>query len=156
MINHQKNVFVNVRSDLYGAAIVQVGVMDMIRFPLFTYLAATIPDFGDPEKPTDFENLLKFSPLHNIRTPNSTQHQYPATLITTADHDDSVSPLHSYKFTATLQHAVQRNKFQKNPILMKLLKDAGHNDGKPTYKLINQETNILTFLFRALSIETLL
>lgn len=144
---------INQRPDLYGAAVAQVGIMDMIRYYLFVVQTTQIPEFGDPEKRADFMNILKYSPLHNIHTPNSTKKQYPATLITTADHDDVVSPLHSFKYTATLQHAVQGNQHQSNPILMKLLKDAGHSDLKPTYKLIDQESDILTFLYRALSIE---
>ena len=68
-------------------------------------------------------------------------------------HDDRVPPLHTYKFTAALQHAVQGNKYQKNPILMEVIKDAGHKFYKPTYKLINEESDIQTFLYRALSIE---
>lgn len=144
---------INQRPDLYGAAIVQAGDLDLIRYHLFTSGSDALPEYGDPNNPIQFKNILKISPMHNVHTPNSTQFQYPATLITTADHDDRIPPLISYKFTATLQHAVQGNKYQTNPIIMKLLKDAGHHDGKPTYKLIDQETDILTFLYRALAID---
>lgn len=141
------------RPSLYGAAVALAGVMDMLRYHLFTGGAIGLAEYGDPESPVYFHNFLKYSPLHTVHTPNGTQTQYPSTLITTADHDDRVPPLHSYKLTAALQHAVQGNNYQNNPILMKLLKDAGHNDGKPTYKLINFESDILTFLYRALHIE---
>lgn len=75
--------------------------------------------------------------------------KYPFTLICTADHDDRVPPLHSYTFSNALQHAVQGNRYQKNPIFMNVLKNAGH-DGRPTHKLINDDSDILVFLYRAL------
>lgn len=144
---------INQRPDLYGAAVSRVGVYDMIRSHLFTIGNVTTPTNGYIKDKVHFRNLLQYSPLHNVHKPNSTQNQYPATLIQSCDHDDRVSPLHSYKFTATLQHAVQGNKYQKKPILMRILKDAGHESGKPTYKLIEQESEMLTFLYRALSIK---
>ena len=127
--------------------------MDMLRYHKFTIGAAWKSDYGDPEVKIYFENLLKYSPLHNVFRPNSTESQYPSTLVMTADHDDRVSPLHSLKFAASLHHAVQGNKYQKNPILLRVYSDAGHGGGKPTSKLIDEETDILTFLYRALSIK---
>lgn len=100
-----------------------------------------------------FENLYKFSPLHNVRSPNSTENQYPATLILTADHDDRVSPLHSLKFAAALHHAIKDNQYQKNPVLLRVYSKAGHGSGKPTFKKIEEATDILTFLYQALHIE---
>lgn len=127
--------------------------MDMLRYHKFTCGIEFSPEYGNPEEKIHFENLLKYSPLHNIRTPNSTKNQYPSTLIVTADHDDRVSTLHSLKYAAALQHAVQGNKYQTNPILMYELSEAGHSGGKPTYKFLDQETDFLTFLYRALSIK---
>lgn len=148
---------INQRPDLFGAAVAQVGVMDMLRFHKFTIGAAWISEFGDPEEEIHFENLLKYSPLHNVHKPNNTKNQYPATLITTADHDDRVSPLHSLKFAATLHHAVQGNEYQKNPILLRVYSDAGHGgDGKPTSKAIDADTDILTFLYRALHLKNVI
>lgn len=145
---------INQRPDLYGAAVAQVGVMDMLQFHKFTVGAAWMPEYGNPDDKVHFENLRKFSPLHNIHIPNRTTNQYPATLITTGDHDDRVSPLHSLKFTAQLQHAVQANQYQTNPILLKVYKDTGHGAGTPTLKAIDEVTDMLAFLYRALHIQT--
>lgn len=141
----------NQRPDLYKAAIIQVGVMDMLRYHKFTCGKSFRGEYGDPDEKVHFDNLRKFSPLHNIHTPNSTETQYPATLIVTADHDDRVSKLHSLKYAAALQHAIEGNKYQTNPVLMNVLYNAGHKGGKPTYKFLYQETDFLTFLYRALS-----
>lgn len=145
---------INQHPELFGAAIAQVGVMDMLRFHKFTIGAAWIVDYGNPNEKAHFDNIRKYSPLHNVRTPNSTRSQYPATLIMTADHDDRVSPLHSLKFAATIQSAVQNNKYQKNPIILRVYSDAGHGGGKPTSKAIDEETDILTFLYRTLRINS--
>lgn len=145
---------INQRPDLFGAAIAQVSVMDMLRYQKFTVGSSWISEYGSPDDEIYLENLRKFSPLHNIRTPNSTEYQYPATLITTADHDDRVSPLHSLKFAATIQHAVQGNSHQTNPILLRVYSNAGHGGGKPISKRISEETDFITFLYRALRIET--
>lgn len=144
---------INQRPDLFGAAVAQVGVMDLLRFHKFTIGHAWISDYGNPDEKVHFENLLKLSPIHNVRTPTSSDNQYPATLITTADHDDRVSPLHSLKFAATLHHAVKDNEFQTNPILLRVYSKAGHGAGKPTAKKIEETTDILTFLYRSLNVE---
>ncbi|XP_031624415.1 prolyl endopeptidase-like isoform X2 [Contarinia nasturtii] len=145
---------INQRPELFGAAVAQVGVMDMLRFHQFTIGHAWISDYGNPEEKVHFDNLYKFSPVHNVHSPNSTDNQYPSTLILTADHDDRVSPLHSLKFAAALQHAVKDNEFQKNPILLRVYSKAGHGGGKPTTKIIEESTDILTFLYQALQIST--
>lgn len=145
---------INQRPDLFGAAVAQVGVMDMLRFHKFTIGHAWIPDYGNPDGKVHFENLYKFSPLHNVHAPNSTENQYPPTIILTGDHDDRVSPLHSLKLTATLQHAVKNNEFQNNPILLRVYTNAGHGSGKPIAKRIEEETDIYTFLYKSLQIET--
>ena len=145
---------INQRPNLYGAAVAIAGVYDLLRNHLFTIQTIVIPEYGNPAEKIHFDNLLKLSPLHNVHAPNSTQYQYPSTLILSADHDDRVSPLQSYKFTAALQHAVQGNKYQKNPILMSITKNSGHGGGKPTYMTIKFTTDMVTFLYRALSIKT--
>lgn len=145
---------INQKPNLFGAAVAQVGVLDMLRFHKFTIGHAWISDYGNPDEKEHFDNLYKFSPLHNVHSPNSTENQYPSTLILTADHDDRVSPLHSLKFAAALHHAIKGNKHQENPILLRVYKKAGHGAGKPTTKKIEEATDILTFLYRALCINT--
>lgn len=110
-------------------------------------------DYGNPDEKVHFENLIKFSPLHNVHSPTSCENQYPSTLILTADHDDRVSPLHSLKFAATLHYAVKDNSHQTNPILLRVYSKAGHGAGKPTTKKIEETTDVLTFLYQALHIE---
>lgn len=147
-------VSINQRPDLFGAAVAKVGVMDLLRYHKFTIGAAWTSDYGNPDEHIHFDNLWKISPLHNVHAPNSTKYQYPATFITTADHDDRVSPLHSLKFAATLQYSIRENKFQKNPILLRVYSKAGHGGGKPISKKIEESSDVLTFLYRALHIST--
>ncbi|XP_068158713.1 prolyl endopeptidase [Drosophila tropicalis] len=145
---------INQRPELFGAAVAQVGVMDMLRFCKFTIGHAWISDYGNPSEKEHFENLLKYSPLHNIHVPENDKMEYPSTLILTADHDDRVSPLHSLKFAAALQEAVRNSRFQKNPILLRVYTNAGHGAGKPTAMRIQEATDILTFFFKSLNIDT--
>jgi prolyl oligopeptidase len=126
------------RPDLFGAAVPAVGVMDMLRFHLFTIGWAWTSDYGNPDDPADREVLLTYSPLHNIRPGTA----YPATLVITADHDDRVAPAHSHKFTATLQDAQSGNA----PILARIEVDAGHGAGKPTSKVIEEKADMWAFL----------
>lgn len=144
---------INQRPDLFGAAIAQVGVMDMLRFHKFTIGRAWVSDYGDIEEKQHFENLFKYSPLHNVHTPKSDKEQYPATLVLTADHDDRVSPLHSLKFVAALHHAIKDSKFQTNPLLLRVYSKAGHGMGKPTAKKIEEATDILTFMYKTLKLK---
>ncbi|XP_033235755.1 prolyl endopeptidase [Drosophila pseudoobscura] len=144
---------INQRPDLFGAAVAQVGVMDMLRFHKFTIGHAWCSDYGNPSEKDHFENLYKFSPLHNVHTPGSNEKEYPSTLILTADHDDRVSPLHSFKFTAALQEAVRNSKFQNNPLLLRVYTKAGHGAGKPTSKKIEEATDILTFMSKSLNVD---
>jgi prolyl oligopeptidase len=126
------------RPDLFGAAVPAVGVLDMLRFHLFTIGWAWTSDYGNPDDPADREVLLRYSPLHNIR-PGTV---YPATLVITADHDDRVAPAHSHKFTATLQKA----QAGAAPILTRIDVKAGHGAGKPTTKLIEEKADVWAFL----------
>ncbi|EDW12323.2 prolyl endopeptidase [Drosophila mojavensis] len=146
---------INQRPDLFGAAVAQVGVMDMLRFHKFTIGHAWCSDYGNPSEKEHFDNLYKLSPLHNVHTPNDASSEYPSTLILTADHDDRVSPLHSLKFAAALQEAVRDSPFQKNPLLLRVYKKAGHGAGKPTSKRIEEATDILTFMYRSLNIDVI-
>ncbi|MCS7025286.1 MAG: prolyl oligopeptidase family serine peptidase [Bryobacteraceae bacterium] len=127
----------NQRSDLFGAAIPAVGVMDMLRFHKFTIGHGWTVEYGSPDDPEMFPILYRYSPLHNIRPG-----QYPPTLVMTADHDDRVVPLHSFKYAAALQHAQQG----QAPILLRVDMSAGHGAGKPTSKRIDEWTDMLAFL----------
>jgi prolyl oligopeptidase len=131
------------RPDLFGAALPAVGVMDMLRFDKFTIGWAWRSDYGQPDKnKADFDTVMKYSPLHTIK-PGT---KYPATLVTTADHDDRVVPLHSFKFTATLQAA----QAGLAPILIRIETKAGHGAGKPTDKIIEERADMYGFLLREL------
>jgi prolyl oligopeptidase len=132
----------NQRPDLFGAAMPTVGVMDMLRFHKFGFGAQWTGEYGTPDRPHDFGILRAYSPLHNIRKGA----QYPAVLITTADHDDRVMPGHSLKYAATLQQAQSG----PAPILIRIETRAGHIAGTPTVKLIDEWTDRLTFLRTAL------
>ena len=130
------------RPDLFGAALPAVGVMDMLRFHKFTIGWAWVPEFGSSDNPDEFRTLLKYSPLHNLK-PGM---RYPATMITTADHDDRVVPGHSFKFAAALQHAHAG----EAPVLIRIETSAGHGAGTPTSKLIDTAADSLAFLLSAL------
>ena len=133
------------RPDLFGAALPAVGVMDMLRFHKFTIGWAWVSDYGSSDDPDQFATLYKYSPLHNIKS----NMEYPATLITTADHDDRVVPGHSFKFAAALQAA----QADDAPILIRIQTKAGHGFGKPTSLLIEEEADIWAFLVQVLGIE---
>jgi prolyl oligopeptidase len=131
------------RPDLFGAALPAVGVMDMLRFDKFTIGWAWRSDYGEPDKKkADFETVMKYSPLHTIK-PGT---RYPATFVTTADHDDRVVPMHSFKFTATLQAA----QAGPAPILIRIETKAGHGAGKPTDKIIEERADMYGFLLHEL------
>ena len=131
------------RPDLFRAALPAVGVMDMLRFNQFTIGWAWESDYGSPQNPEDFVALYAYSPLHNLRSDTA----YPATLITTADHDDRVVPAHSFKFAAALQAAHQGDA----PVLIRIETQAGHGAGKPTAKLIEEASDRWAFLVEQLS-----
>eukprot|EP00920_Eleutheroschizon_duboscqi_P019861 GHVT01047616.1.p2 GENE.GHVT01047616.1~~GHVT01047616.1.p2 ORF type:complete len:336 (+),score=38.67 GHVT01047616.1:1665-2672(+) len=144
---------INQHPDTFGAAIAHVPVMDVLRFHKFTIGAAWKSDFGDPEKKEDFKAIIKYSPLHNINKHNIPGAQYPATLIATADHDDRVSPLHSLKFIAELQHQVGTSPSQTNPLLVRVDTKSGHGAGKPTKKILEEAADIQGFVARAINLE---
>ena len=132
--------------ELFGAAVPEVGVMDMLRFHKFTIGWAWKSDFGDPDNPEQYRWLRAYSPLHNI-VPGT---EYPATLVTTGDHDDRVVPGHSFKFAAALQAAQADS--AKAPVLIRIETSAGHGHGKPTSKAIAERTDVLAFLDEVLGL----
>ncbi|MBM3824193.1 MAG: S9 family peptidase [Verrucomicrobia bacterium] len=133
------------RPDLFRAALPAVGVLDMLRFHKFTIGWAWTADFGSPDDPEDFRTLLGYSPLHNLRRNT----RYPATLMTTADHDDRVVPAHSFKFASALQAAQSG----PAPILIRIDTQAGHGAGKPTSKQIDEIADKWTFLASELGLR---
>ncbi|MHB8293061.1 MAG: prolyl oligopeptidase family serine peptidase [Acidimicrobiales bacterium] len=128
--------------ELYGAAVPEAGVLDLLRFHKFTIGRWWVTDYGNPDDPAHYQDLRRYSPLHNI-TPGT---HYPPTLVMTGDHDDRVVPGHSLKFAAALQEAQQGDA----PILLRVDSAAGHGVGKPTTKLIDERADVLTFLDWAL------
>ncbi len=132
------------RPDICKVAIPAVGVLDMLRFHLFTIGRAWTADYGCSDNKEEFDCLLKYSPLHNVKAIN-----YPATLVLTGDHDDRVVPAHSFKFAATLQ---EKNKSAK-PMLVRIDVNAGHGAGKPTSKQIDEFTDMWSFIFYNLGIK---
>ena len=132
------------RPDLAKVAVPGVGVLDMLRYHKFTIGYTWATDYGTSENEEEFKCLIKYSPLHNIKDIN-----YPATLIMTGDHDDRVVPAHSFKFAATLQ---EKNKGY-NPILIRIDSNAGHGAGKPTNKMIDEQTDMWSFIFKNLGIQ---
>lgn len=125
------------RPDLFGVALPGVGVLDMLRYHKFTVGWGWAVEYGSSDDSTQFQYLIKYSPLHNVKPGTS----YPATLITTADHDDRVVPGHSFKFAATLQAAQAGD----NPVLIRIDTDAGHGAGKPLAKIIEEDADWMSF-----------
>ena len=131
---------VNQRPDLFKVAIPQVGVMDMLRFHKFTIGWAWVNDYGSSEDSIQFLNLYNYSPIHNVRPGVN----YPAILVTTADHDDRVVPAHSFKYIATLQSKQRKG---ANPKLIRIQTRAGHGAGMPTSLVIQETADIYSFIF---------
>ena len=126
------------RPDLMKVALPAVGVLDMLRYHKFTAGAGWAFDYGTSEESEEmFEYLLGYSPVHNVEE----NVEYPATLVTTGDHDDRVVPAHSFKFAAHLQD----KQIGKNPVLIRIEKDAGHGGGTPLSKTIDQYSDIFSF-----------
>lgn len=133
------------RPDLYKVALPGVGVLDMLRYHKFTVGWGWAVEYGSSDKQKDFYYLMKYSPLHNIRKGT----KYPATMITTADHDDRVVPAHSFKFAATLQEANASDQ----PMLIRIDTQAGHGAGKPTSKQIDEWSDVLSFTMYHLGVN---
>jgi len=130
------------RPELFGAAVPSVGVLDMLRYQHWTIGWAWAPDYGTAaDSPEMFQTLRAYSPLHGIR-----EQSYPATLITTGDHDDRVVPAHSYKFAASLQAHQQGDA----PVLLRIETRAGHGQGKSQEMAVSERTDMWSFLVRAL------
>lgn len=127
------------RPDLYAVALPAVGVMDMLRYHKFTVGWGWSVEYGNSDDAAQFEYIYKYSPLHNLRPDVC----YPATMVTTADHDDRVVPAHSFKFAAQLQHVQSCDR----PVLIRIETNAGHGAGKPTSKRIEEAADTYSFIF---------
>lgn len=130
------------RPDLFKVALPAVGVMDMLRFHKFTVGWGWAVEYGNADSASQFPYLYKYSPYHNLKKGIS----YPATMVTTADHDDRVVPAHSFKFAARLQEYHAGN----SPVLIRIETNAGHGAGKPTSKVIDEATDIWSFVMHNL------
>ncbi|MCK9401430.1 MAG: prolyl oligopeptidase family serine peptidase [Bacteroidales bacterium] len=136
---------INQRPDLFGVALPVVGVMDMLRYHKFTIGKYWAIDYGTSEDNKEmFDYLYKYSPLHSIRN----DVEYPAVLVTTADHDDRVVPAHSFKYIATLQE----NYHGKNPVMIRIETKAGHGGGMPTSMIIKEYTDLWAFTMKNLGV----
>lgn len=126
------------RPDLFRVAFPAVGVMDMLRYHKFTIGHAWAVEYGSSDNADEFDNLMSYSPLHNLKEGVA----YPATMVTTADHDDRVVPAHSFKFAARLQEVHKG----EDPVLIRIETNAGHGAGKPTSKIIEEYADMWAFL----------
>jgi prolyl oligopeptidase len=133
----------NQRPELFGVAIPQVGVMDMLRFHKFTIGWNWIADYGSSDNAEEFKALHAYSPLHNIKLGV----KYPATLITTADHDDRVVPAHSFKYAATLQSLASK----EAPVLIRIDTRSGHGASNLT-KQLETTADIYTFILQNMGV----
>jgi prolyl oligopeptidase len=134
------------RPDLFKVAIPTVGVLDMLRYHKFTIGWGWAVEYGSSEQKEQFDYLIKYSPLHNVKAGTN----YPATMIMTADHDDRVVPAHSFKFAAELQAKQAKD---GNPVLIRIDTKAGHGAGKPTAKLVEDAADFWSFVFWNLQAE---
>jgi prolyl oligopeptidase len=136
----------NQRPELYRVAIPQVGVMDMLRFNKFTIGWNWVADYGSSDDADEFAALYAYSPLHNIKAGT----KYPATLITTADHDDRVVPAHSFKYAAALQERADR----ENPVLIRIETKSGHGASSLT-KQLETTADIYAFIMHNMGITSM-
>ncbi|CEL97891.1 unnamed protein product [Vitrella brassicaformis CCMP3155] len=139
----------NQRPDLFGACIAQVGVMDMLRYHKFGIGGAWQSDYGCSDDPSGFASVINYSPIHNVKVP-ADGGSYPALLLLTGDHDDRVSPFHSLKFIATIQHHLREHAGQKQPLFAYIDTKSGHGAGKPTTKVLEEIADVFTFLTKTL------
>jgi len=135
---------INQRPNLFRVAFPEVGVMDMLRYDKFTIGWAWIVEYGSAQNKFNFQNLIKISPLHNIKDQN-----YPSVLVYTADHDDRVVPAHSFKYTSRLQ----QHQFGDNPILIRIGSSTGHGAGKSTKKSIEEYAEKWSFMFYEMGVD---
>lgn len=141
----------NQRPDLFKCVVGHVSVTDMLKFHKYTIGHAWTTDFGCSDKEEDFKFLIKYSPLHTVVARDNCQ--YPALLLFTADHDDRVVPLHSYKLIAEIQHVLGNDPKQKNPLLIKIDTESGHGGGKPTSKRIQESADQYGFIAKMLDAQ---
>ncbi|MDE6623000.1 MAG: prolyl oligopeptidase family serine peptidase [Alistipes sp.] len=132
------------RPDLYAVCLPAVGVLDMLRYHKFTIGWGWAVEYGSSDDEEQFAYIYKYSPLHNLREGA----KYPATLVTTGDHDDRVVPAHSFKFTAQMQHC----QAGEAPVLIRVETNAGHGAGKPTSKRIDEAADTYAFLFQNIGV----
>ncbi|GAA5902303.1 hypothetical protein JCM6882_000496 [Rhodosporidiobolus microsporus] len=138
---------VNQAPELFGAAIADVGVLDMLRFQRFTIGRAWVSDYGTSDEPEGFDYLYAYSPLHNV---NPAKKPYPPTMLLTADHDDRVVPLHSFKHAAEMQYQLPDN---PNPLLLRVDTKSGHGAGKSTEKKIEEAVDKYGFVAQSMGLE---
>lgn len=131
------------RPELFKAVCSQVPLTDMVRFPQFGIAIRWIPEYGDPKKKEELENILKWSPYHNVKEGV----EYPATLFTTAENDTRVNPLHARKMAALFQSVNKKN----NVFIFSEI-EAGHGPGKPIRKIVQSHALILAFLAQQLEL----
>lgn len=135
---------INQRPELFKVALPVVGVMDMLRFQKFTIGWSWVTEYGSSDDSIGFNNLIKYSPLHNIKDGIN----YPATMVFTSDHDDRVVPAHSFKYIAKLQELYKG----KNPVIIRIETDAGHGFGRSIKKIINEQADKWSFVFYNLGV----
>lgn len=138
----------NQAPELYAAGIADVGVMDMLRFDRFTIGAAWRSDYGTSTIPEEFDYLFDYSPLENVPAPSSTP--FPPTMLLTGSHDDRVSPLHSFKLIAELQHRLPNN---PHPLLLRVDNKAGHGAGKSTQAKIKEAVEKYGFVAQSIGLQ---
>eukprot|EP00727_Mastigamoeba_balamuthi_P007183 m51a1_g3085 putative prolyl endopeptidase (710) ;mRNA; f:63493-66229 len=136
------------RPELFGCVVARVGVLDMLRFHKFTIGHAWVSEYGDPDVPGDFEFIARYSPLHNVRAGAA----WPAVLLTTADHDDRVVPMHTFKFASEMQRVVGAQPQQTQPLLVRVERKAGHGAGVPLCKVIAESADIYAFMLLTLGV----
>lgn len=134
----------NQRPNLYGAAIIDRPALDLLRFPEFTGAKAWIQELGSPDKKEEFEAIYKYSPYHNLENKC-----YPPTLVMIGDKDETTSPLHAFKYVASLQ---KKNTCMSNPVMLKIMKDVGHNFGNTDDQKVDSFTDMMYFLFKNLNV----
>jgi len=133
---------INQTPELFAVGIAQVPVCDMLKFHQFTIGNAWCSDYGCSDNPKHFPFLIKYSPVHNVPKGK----KFPALLVCTADHDDRVVPLHSFKYISEVQHVVGSNPEQDLPLIIRIDTKAGHGAGKPMEKILEESADIYAFI----------